>query len=191
MRTLRTRDELPALLVDMGLTGAGAEIGVQHGIYSEHLLSRWPGVLFSVDPWRAFAQYDDIANVEQAVQDDIYRGTLMRLQPFICAGRCQVWRMTGREAAGLMPAGSLDFAYLDARHDYDAVRADLIEWTPAVKRGGILAGHDYLDGTITFDGFDRPTEFGVKRAVDEWAATMGWTVHVTTGERFPTWYCTV
>ena len=33
-----TRSEFPAFLNECGLTGTGAEIGVQEGIYSEHIL---------------------------------------------------------------------------------------------------------------------------------------------------------
>lgn len=49
---------------------------------------------------------------------------------------------------------SLDAVFIDGGHDYAAVAKDLVAWTPAVKSGGIIAGHDY----------DYP---GVQRAVDE------------------------
>lgn len=38
---------------------------------------------------------------------------------------------------------SLDFVFIDAAHDYDNVMNDIISWYPKVKRGGIIAGHDY------------------------------------------------
>ncbi len=38
---------------------------------------------------------------------------------------------------------SLAFVYIDAAHDYDNVKADILAWMPKVKKGGILAGHDY------------------------------------------------
>jgi hypothetical protein len=45
-----TRSEFPAFLNECGLTGTGAEIGVQEGIYSEHILKTWKGsTLFSID----------------------------------------------------------------------------------------------------------------------------------------------
>lgn len=43
--------------------------------------------------------------------------------------------------------GALDFVYLDARHDCPSVVQDLHAWYPTLRRGGILAGHDYLDGS--------------------------------------------
>ena len=53
--------------------------------------------------------------------------------------------------------GDLDWVFIDANHNYDYVRADIAAWTPKVRPGGIIAGHDYLDR----DGW------GVIRAVDE------------------------
>jgi len=38
---------------------------------------------------------------------------------------------------------SLDFCFIDACHEYEYVRADIIAWYPKVKIGGIIAGHDY------------------------------------------------
>jgi predicted O-methyltransferase YrrM len=36
----------------------------------------------------------------------------------------------------------LNFLYIDANHEYDAVKRDLQIYYPFVKKGGIIAGHD-------------------------------------------------
>ena len=41
---------------------------------------------------------------------------------------------------------SLDTVFIDATHTYDAVKEDIKVWLPKVKKGGILAGDDYVDG---------------------------------------------
>jgi Methyltransferase domain len=46
-------------------------------------------------------------------------------------------------AAQLFPDASIDWAHLDARHDYLSVKADIEAWLPKVKRGGWLSGDDY------------------------------------------------
>lgn len=53
---------------------------------------------------------------------------------------------------------SLDFVFIDADHDYEYVKKDIDAWFPKVKKGGILAGHDYHVG-----------QNNVERAVKEWS----------------------
>lgn len=64
-------------------------------------------------------------------------------------------RMGSVEAAQLYQDGSLDFVFIDANHEYEAVKADIQAWYPKVKKGGHIAGHDYISD-------DR-----VRQAVDE------------------------
>lgn len=46
-------------------------------------------------------------------------------------------------ASRLFPDASLDWVHLDARHDYDGLKADIEAWLPKVKPGGWLSGDDY------------------------------------------------
>ena len=39
--------------------------------------------------------------------------------------------------------GAIDFVFIDADHSYEACKADILAWAPFVKRGGILAFHDF------------------------------------------------
>jgi cephalosporin hydroxylase len=47
------------------------------------------------------------------------------------------------DAACLFADASLEWVHLDARHDYDSVKADIRAWRPKVKVGGWLSGDDY------------------------------------------------
>lgn len=38
---------------------------------------------------------------------------------------------------------SIDFVFIDGAHDYASVCKDIRAWLPKVKKGGIIAGHDY------------------------------------------------
>lgn len=158
----RRRDELPMLLNRRGLLGRGVEVGVSGGRYSGVLLRRWRGShLLSVDPWRAasFERYPDVSNAAQEIQDRRYQATQERLARF--GERSTIWRRTSEEAAARIDDRSLDFVYLDARHDYQSVKRDIELWQGKVRPGGILAGHDYLDGDLP-EGV-----FGVQSAVNE------------------------
>lgn len=44
--------------------------------------------------------------------------------------------------ASLFPDQSLTFVFLDAKHDYDHFKADLLAWLPKVRPGGMIAGDD-------------------------------------------------
>jgi hypothetical protein len=50
---------------------------------------------------------------------------------------------------------SVDAIFIDAGHSYEAVMKDLRAWHPKMKKGGIMAGHDYKSFA------------GVKKAVNE------------------------
>lgn len=169
--------EVGHLLNARGLTGLGVEVGVKRGRTSEAILGAWRGRLISIDPWRAapVEEYVDTSNVTQDEHDRYHAETCRRLAPF--GARSEVWRMTGHEGAQRLDAGSLDFAFIDARHDYASVLEDLGDWYPRMRPGAVFAGHDYFDGDLP--GGD----FGVRRAVDEFFGARGVAVHTTFGDR--------
>jgi predicted O-methyltransferase YrrM len=39
--------------------------------------------------------------------------------------------------------GGIDFVFIDGDHAYEACKADIAAWTPFVKRGGVIAFHDF------------------------------------------------
>jgi hypothetical protein len=180
--TLSTRGQLPALLNERGLLGTGVEVGVKLGKFSELILREWEGrLLISVDPWQEApeAEYADRSNLEQDSHDFFFEATQRRLAQF--GERSQVWRLTSAEGAARVEPASADFVYIDARHDYESVREDLALWHPKVRPGGVLGGHDYIDGEIAAGSF------GVKSAVDEFCAELALELTVTTDDEWPTW----
>ena len=61
-----------------------------------------------------------------------------------------------------------DFIYLDARHDYEGIKEDLEAWWPLLKKGGLYAGHDFVE-----DGTNKNGLFGVQKAVKEFVERNG------------------
>lgn len=42
---------------------------------------------------------------------------------------------------------TLDFVYIDANHDYEFVKDDITNALKKIKKGGLIAGHDYNEET--------------------------------------------
>lgn len=145
------REDLGCLAELYGLK-TGAELGVQAGLFSKDILARWKSCekYILVDLWHQQERYDDTANVDNNKQESLFQATKKRLAQH--ANITEFMRMYTTEAAKLVPDDSLDFIYIDARHDYCGVREDLREWWPKLRMGGILAGHDYLSAAEAAKG---------------------------------------
>lgn len=52
-------------------------------------------------------------------------------------------RMTSMEAVEKFEDESVDFVFIDGSHEYKDIKDDIAHWLPKVKKGGVLAGHDY------------------------------------------------
>jgi Methyltransferase domain len=167
----------------------GAEVGVQTGVFSEYALKKWKTckMYALIDVWAHQANYKDGANVNDKRQQELFERTQSRLEPF--KDKTKYYRMLSTEAAKLIPDNSLDFVYLDARHDYCGVKEDLEAYWPKVRPGGIFSGHDFLnhkevkaaspeqDWTICQDG---TTHMGaVRGAVEEFAEKHGLSLSTT------------
>ena len=55
-----------------------------------------------------------------------------------------IYQMTSKEAVtNWFREDYFNFLYIDANHNYEAVKEDLELWWPKVKKYGILSGHDW------------------------------------------------
>lgn len=103
--------------------------------------------------------------------DEIERGTIKPL------------RMDSLAASALFPNGTIDLAFIDANHDYEAVKADIEAWLPKVRDGGILCGHDYgpmaqAAGKEMFPGVRRAVDEAFGREVRHHIGTSIWSIVV-------------
>ena len=128
-----TRTELAKLFAELGFQH-GAEVGVAEGRYSKVLCEHIPGLkLRCVDLWGPYEKKG------AADQDKAWELAHQALQPYTV----EFMRGPSVQMAEAVPDGSLDFVYIDADHRFDFVMQDLIVWSRKVRKGGIVAGHDY------------------------------------------------
>lgn len=200
------RIELIRLFQNNYKTGKGAEIGTFKGEYAKELLNIWQGKLYLVDVWRELNRqdYNDTSNQTQylSIINECCENIKDREH------RCFMVRSDSENASELFDDQSLDFVYIDANHKYEYVKQDISLWYPKVRKGGIVAGHDYLkidwyaDHNFAENGKDKHIwantnnnaiynhyigEFGVNPAVDEFCAQHGYKFNLT-NEWFGTWY---
>jgi hypothetical protein len=149
---------IPRLLKEMHYTGQSAEVGVYAGEFSAAIMSHWKrgGVHFMVDPYlehktgcksRTLARQHHCRRNSQLHFDKLFNHTRQTLTRKY-GQRAKFLRNFSVEAALSMRESSLDFVYLDGRHDQDGVREDLLAWWPALCPGGLLSGHDFSDREV-------------------------------------------
>jgi len=74
-----------------------------------------------------------------------HEGNYQRFKGFAAEhfpGRVKIIRTSTAEAAKIVPDGSLDFVFIDADHTYEGCIEDIRAWTPKVRKGGLICGHD-------------------------------------------------
>lgn len=159
-----SRDDLPEFFKELGFK-VGAEIGVERGEYSE-LLCKAGLKVYAIDPWLQYNDYVD-GGFWQNKLDKNYKRAVDRLSKY----DCKVMRQMSMDAVQEFEDGSLDFVYIDGNHGFKHITEDLYEWTKKVRKGGIIAGHDY-----TLIKTSIPFHIDVKYVIDAWtqALNLNW-----------------
>lgn len=120
------------------------EVGVNRGKFGAKLLEAAPNLreYYAVDPWLTQANSEDHWNLPFGRQNENLRDAVEALNK---AGgdRVRILQLTSFNASRIFDEESLDFVFLDARHDYCSVLGDLRTWWPKVRKGGFIAGDDF------------------------------------------------
>ena len=130
------RDKLGELFYELGFN-KGVEIGVHKGEFSKILCEKNPNIeLTCIDPWKGGNGRHNL----QGKKDKLFKIAVRRLTPF----NTKILRKASMDALEDFEDGSLDFVYIDGNHHFDFVMPDIIYWSRKLKRGGIMACHDYF-----------------------------------------------
>ena len=128
-----------------------AEIGVYKGrstaLFNVELINRNIEYNFyAIDHFMGSEEHDNTI--------DYYSIALQNLQPII--NKINLIKNDSISESKNYQDNYFDIVYIDASHDYESVKNDILHWLPKVKTGGIICGDDYEMGWI-----------GVMHAVDE------------------------
>lgn len=159
---LNNRDEFGKLLQTIGYKSA-IEVGVFKGQFAAHLLKTWPSFekYYGIDPYVFQKNYKEKTNVPEEQQNDVYNQALQTLTQ-IGGKRVKLIRKSAIEGVKEFKDYSIDFIYLDGRHDYCAVREELDAYYPKLKCNGIMAGHDFINALVNAETDWRVCENGTK-----------------------------
>ena len=105
--------------------------------------------LYAVDIWS-----DDLGAYERLQRGHDFKLVEKRFDEETQGFNVKKFKMTLDSALPGLPI--VDFAYIDANHDYDFVKSDILNCLKILKPSGIIAGHDYVEQSP-----------GVIEAVDE------------------------
>jgi hypothetical protein len=158
----RRWDFLATMMIEQGYK-TFVEVGCKEGRTTGHILKTVPDSrVIAIDPWVTQEANPNDPTKEtyeswdfKAIEEEFWKNVGDGVT------RCQHWRLTSEQAAkdfplrapwhykephsgyGTTETDLVDLVFVDALHDYENVMLDISLWWPMVRKGGVLAGHDF------------------------------------------------
>jgi hypothetical protein len=137
----------------------GIEIGVFAGGHAAAILRTDIELLIGVDPYKIYKEGGMPSSIcNQDDFDCLYSVVLERLGN----KRYVHFKLTSDDAFILIKKiwGDFDFIFIDGKHTYDQIKRDLDNYSSLIRKGGVIACHDYNHPfypklTIAIDEFAR------------------------------------
>lgn len=150
-----------------------AEIGVWEGELSKMIASLDIEILYLVDP--LFVCFNDFYHNGQKYECTMGKAKKNQRElnamhdRLLQIPKTKMLRLPSVEAAEEIPNGSLDFVFIDSIHTFEHCKDDIYAWLPKIRRGGMIAGDDYVvkDNAVSravqevFPQFERVWHFTV------------------------------
>ena len=148
-----------ALLGALPSNAIVAEIGVASGDFSRRIVRfAQPKALHLIDVWNSSRYHDGLEAV-----------VTQKLQAELDSGVAKIHRGYSTDVLPQFEDGFFDWVYVDTDHTYETTRRELEICRTKVKRGGIIAGHDYITGD-----WKLRNRYGVVEAVNEFCVKYDW-----------------
>ena len=145
-----TCGEIEALYTEAakGDTRTVVEVGVAFGRSLAYLAQRAPATMriVGVDVWSEHMGGDNLPPdvfARQVAHGSPKQSCEANLRACGVLDRVELLDCGSIEAAKKFEDESIDLVFIDACHEYEPVKADVLAWLPKVRKGGMIAGHDY------------------------------------------------
>lgn len=133
------------------------ELGVAEGLFSRDILAMGAGKHYMVDAYRQLTGQFGDGGYSQSWHNNNFRNAHLITEPY--GSKREIIKALTVNASAHFRNEGIDLVYVDALHTKEGVSTDIRYYWPKLKPGGIMAFHDY----------ENPN-YGVKEAVNEWAA---------------------
>lgn len=148
-----------SLLEKLPRNSIGGELGVDTGGFSEMILKyAQPKKLHLIDVWNS-TRYN--LNKKLRVEEKFVNQ--------IKSGQVEINIGYSTQLVAQFKDGYFDWIYIDTDHSYGTTRDELNLYASKIKKGGIIAGHDYE--VAHWNGLSK---FGVIEAVNEFCVLNNW-----------------
>jgi len=124
----------------------GVEIGVGTGVNSKSIMENLNvRRLYLIDPYDKYSDY-----VKELKQSNNFSKKTVLLGEETAKKNLQkwksklIWLKDKSDMAVKSVVDKLDFVYVDGNHERDYVKRDIELFWPKLKKGGLMAGHDFL-----------------------------------------------
>ncbi len=128
----------------------GAELGVSIGRFTMFMCATIQDLqMISVDTWCARpdnntpGQQKYVGWTHEA-NEERFRVLTKKFFP----DRVEIIKGDTADSAVFVKDGSLDFVFVDADHSVAGCARDIDAWLPKIRKGGLIAGHDYDWATV-------------------------------------------
>lgn len=138
------------------------ELGSWKGRSTRAICDNMRGVLTAIDHWKGPKDIEnytwDYQEVINYGSDYVFKIWKENIKEYLENERLDYVRKSGKLAAKYLRKsagdGSFDMIFIDASHDYESAKEDILNYLPLLAEEGMICGHDY-------------NWEGVKQAVDE------------------------
>lgn len=137
-------------LISNDLEGEMVEVGVWYGRNTLAFCAANPHIKINcVDTFLGSSEHKDELQGKNFKED--FLNNLRKYQP---RNEFSIIEAPSVSAATLFPDNSLDLVWIDAAHDYNSVKSDILAWYPKLKLGKMMLGHDFPNPADKNGGFE-------------------------------------